>query len=108
MNAPLIYLPEHQRNAANELLQMLNDAMAPYADGNTIIDKRLIDTIGRRIAECIRTWLNKHSYYSRFNIDFQLQVKENDGKIIIIPSYDLQRLLAGSVFEEIRSEKPLG
>lgn len=103
-DAPLIYLPAHQREAANQLLQRINDKVSVYLTGTHQIGEALMYTMGREIKEAIEAWFIDHPYYRRFNIDFQLQINAQQGKISIIPSLAMQRLLAGSIVPEIRTD----
>lgn len=102
MNAPLVYLPEHQKAAANKLLQKINDAVVPFT--GSFMGKETERNLGIKIAEAIRDWLKEHPFYARFNIDFALQVDETAGKITIMPSFDMQRLMAGAIDEQVVKE----
>lgn len=99
MNAPLIYLPEHQKIAANKLLQKINDVVVPFTGSSMRAETQ--HNIGVKIAEVIREWLKEHPFYARFHIDFFLRIDEKAGKITIMPSFDMQRLIAGAIDEQV-------
>lgn len=103
MNTPLVYLPEHQKIAANKLLQKINDVVSPLI-GLRAMNQATGYELGTKIAECIRDWLKEHPFYERFNIDFSLQVDERQRKITLMPSFDLQRLIAGTIDEQVIKE----
>lgn len=90
-----LFLPEHQREISAQLLNNLNTAMVKFLDRS--IDDRLKAEMVDAIAITVLDWLKQYPLLSKVNVGFELKTDVVSGKIRIIPSYDFQRLLIGSL-----------
>lgn len=90
-----LFLPEHQKTLSAELLNSLNTAMVKFL-GRTN-DEKLKAEMVDAISITVLDWLKKYPVLSKLNVGFELKTDEVNGKIRILPSYDFQRLLIGSV-----------
>lgn len=90
-----LFLPDHQKKLSAELLNALNAAMVPFLD-RTIDDKLKAEMVDA-ISITVRDWLRKYPVMSKINVGFELKTDKETGKIRILPSYDFQRLLIGSI-----------
>jgi hypothetical protein len=91
----IVFLPEHQRSAARELHQSINDKLNPLF--GKIINDLTIAAFKRAIQEAVVDWNQKYPILNKYNIGFELVIDGEHGKIKIIPSPDFQKLLAGQI-----------
>lgn len=100
-SAPLIFLPEHQRQASNELNQSIARAMQKVIDDQgknpALTAQQRLHELNNVINEAIREWLKKYPLLTKLSIGFDLKFDTRQGKVTMIPSFDLQRLMGGLV-----------
>lgn len=98
-NKPLIFLPEHQRNTAAELNTAIAAGMQKVIDDQNLrpqlTAQQRLHELYQVIDEAIRKWLAKYPMFITLSIGFDLQYDVEKGKVTMIPSHDLQKLMAG-------------
>ena len=98
-NKSLIFLPEHQRNTAAELNNDIAAAMQKVIDDQNLrpqlTAQQRLQELYQVIDEAIRKWLAKYPVFIKLSIGFDLQYDVQKGKVVMIPSHDLQKLMAG-------------
>lgn len=99
--SPLIFLPEHQQQASQKLNASIAKAAQKVLDdqhnGVMMTMQERLGILRNAIADAIREWFREYPMLTKLNIDFRVEFNPINQKVTIVPSFDLQRLMAGVV-----------